>query len=484
MTTTEEYLLQQNQELLKQQAEFLKEIKQLNENIAYLTNKLYGHHSEKLSDPNQQSLFEDNGVFTEPEQTGQQSEEPEVITGENSKARKRKRSEIISTDLPTEDEVHEPIVKLCQYRHDLQRVGKHYVRQEVRMIPGRLYVANIYEATYKYHQCDQQNAISHLYQGNAPRALMPHSMASASLVAEIAYHKYVLGTPLYRQKGLWENQGLSLSDKTMGNWMISCAQIVKPVYDLLRKDLVNQKFLQGDETPYQVLQEPSKLATSKSYIWLARTIGRAQHQIVFYHYADSRAGKVAQQLYSGFTGILQCDGYYGYNAIVDSVERVGCWAHVRRKFYDDANIEKHFNASKGLTLISKMMHEEQKWRTLDSQARYQARQKYLKPLLDEFWQWCDMADVLPKTRLGKVIAYAQGQRTALNRVLLYGEVDFTNNASERNMKSYVIGRKNWLFSTSPQGAEANAIWMSIIESAKANGINTREYIEFLLNTLS
>ena len=484
MTTTEEYLLQQNQELLKQQAEFLKEIKQLNENIAYLTNKLYGHHSEKLSDPNQQSLFEDNGVFTEPEQTGQQSEEPEVITGENSKARKRKRSEIISTDLPTEDEVHEPIVKLCQYRHDLQRVGKHYVRQEVRMIPGRLYVANIYEATYKYHQCDQQNAISHLYQGNAPRALMPHSMASASLVAEIAYHKYVLGTPLYRQKGLWENQGLSLSDKTMGNWMISCAQIVKPVYDLLRKDLVNQKFLQGDETPYQVLQEPSKLATSKSYIWLARTIGRAQHQIVFYHYADSRAGKVAQQLYSGFTGILQCDGYYGYNAIVDSVERVGCWAHVRRKFYDDANIEKHFNASKGLTLISKMMHEEQKWRTLDSQARYQARQKYLKPLLDEFWQWCDMADVLPKTRLGKVIAYAQGQRTALNRVLLYGEVDFTNNASERNMKSYVIGRKNCLFSTSPQGAEANAIWMSIIESAKANGINTREYIEFLLNTLS
>ena len=269
----------------------------------------------------------------------------------------------------------------------------------------------------------------------------------------------------------------------MGNWMISCAQIVKPVYDLLRKDLVNQKFLQGDEIPYQVLQEPGKLATSKSYIWLARTIGRAQHQIVFYHYADSRAGKVAQQLYSGFTGILQCDGYYGYNAIVDSVERVGCWAHVRRKFYDDANIEKHFNASKGLTLISKMMHEEQKWRTLDSQARYQARQKYLKPLLDEFWQWCDMADVLPNTRLGKAIAYAQGQRTALNRVLLYGEVDFTNNASERNMKSYVIGRKNWLFSTSPQGAETNAIWMSIIESAKANGINAREYIEFLLNTV-
>lgn len=357
-------------------------------------------------------------------------------------------------------------MKLCSHGHDFQRVGRHYVRQEVRMIPRRLYVANIYEATYKCHQCDQQDAISHLYQGNAPRALMSHSMASASLVSEIAYHKYILGIPLYRQKGYWKNQGLDLSDKTMGNWMIACAQIIKPVYDLLRQNLIAQKFLQGDETPYQVLQEPGKLATSKSYIWLARTIGRAQHQIVFYHYADSRAGKVAQQLYSGFTGVLQCDGYYGYNAIADSVEK------------------KHFHASKGLTLISQMMHEEQKWRKLDSATRYQAQQKNLKPLLDEFWQWCDMADVLPKTRLGKAIAYAQGQRAALNRVLLYGEVDFTNNASERNMKSYVIGRKNWLFSTSPQGAEANAIWMSIVESAKANGINPREYIEFLLKTAS
>ena len=131
MTSTEKLLheaLQQNQELLRQQTKFLKEIKQLNENIAYLTNKLYERHSEKLDDPNQQSLFEDNGVFTEPEQTGQQSEEPEVTTGENGKTRKpkRKRSEIISTDLPTEDEVHEPMIKLCPHGHDLQRVGKHY----------------------------------------------------------------------------------------------------------------------------------------------------------------------------------------------------------------------------------------------------------------------------------------------------------------------------------------------------------------------
>lgn len=160
----------------------------------------------------------------------------------------------------------------------------------------------------------------------------------------------------------------------MGNWMITCAQMVRPIYDLLHEKLTSQKLLQGDETPYQVLQEPGKKATSKSYIWLARTIGRAENQIVYYHYADSRAGKVAQQLYSGFEGVLQCDGYYGYNAISDSVEHVGCWAHVRRKFYDDANLDKdHFKPSIGLELINRMMKLERKWQTSSSTDRFEAR---------------------------------------------------------------------------------------------------------------
>jgi hypothetical protein len=207
--------------------------------------------------------------------------------------------------------------------------------------------------------------------------------------------------------------------------------------------------------------------------------------VVCYHYSPSRAGKIAQQLHSGFTGALQCDGYYGYNAIADAVEHVGCWAHVRRKFFDDANTDKrHFRPSVGLSLINQMSKLEQQWRELPGDQRHQARQRELAPLIKQFWEWCDQVDVLPKTRLGKAVAYARGQRAALNRVLDYGEIDFTNNASERNMKSYVIGRKNWLFSTSPKGAEANATWMTIIQSAKANGINEREYIEFLLEHIS
>lgn len=346
-------------------------------------------------------------------------------------------------------------------------------------------MTNIFEETYKCPKCEQLDGRSHFYQGQAPIALMAHSLASASLVSEVVYQKYVLGTPLYRQMDYWKNQGLTLSDKTMANWMINCAQIVKPVYSLLHDHLIKERYLQGDETPYQVLKEPGKKATSKSYIWLARTIGHAKHQIVYYHYAPSRAGKVAQELYSGFAGVLQCDGYSGYNAISNTVDHVGCWAHARRKFYDDANADnKQFTPSMGLNLINAMFVTESKWKTLSAAERLRARQKELKPLIDQFWAWCDNVDALPKTRLGKAIAYAQKQRPALNRVLDYGEMDFTNNASERNMKSYVIGRKNWLFSTSPKGAEANVIWMTLIQSAKANGINVRDYIEFLLETVS
>lgn len=467
--------------MVEQNAKLLEQVEQLTEQVAYLTHKMYGRHSEKMDDPNQQSLFGDSGVFTEPEQTGEQSENSEESEINGKRRAKQKRSEIISANLPEEDKVYRRQSERCDQGHQLVKVGRHFVRQEVRLIPGRLYKENIYEETYKCADCERVDGISHMYQGKAPTALIAHSFASTSLVAEVGYHKFVLGTPLYRQQGYWKNQGLALSDKTMGNWVMAGAEIMRPLYQLLHKKAMGQRFLQGDETPYQVLHEPGKAPTSKSYVWVARTISRSEMPVVYYHYSPSRAGKVAQQLYSGFTGVLQCDGYYGYNAIADAVEHVGCWAHVRRKFFDDANTDKrHFRPSVGLSLINQMSKLEQQWRELPGNQRRQARQRELAPLIKQFWEWCDQVDVLPKTRLGKAVAYARGQRAALNRVLDYGEIDFTNNASERNMKSYVIGRKNWLLSTSPKGAEANAIWMTIIQSAKANGINEREYIEFLL----
>lgn len=480
MATTEELLrasLEQNQELMKQ-------IKLLTEQVAYLTDKLYGHRSEKMVDPNQQSLFQNDGVFTEPEQTGEKSEEPEVGNGTpNKRKHRRSRDEAIADNLPTEDELTDVADHTCEHGHMLTHVGKHFVRKEVRYIPGRKYVAVIYESTYKCETCEQNDGCSHIYQGKAPNALLAHSLLSSSLAAQIINNKYVLAVPLYRQLNQWKRSGLDISETTAANWIIQCANVVKPIYNLLHETLMCQKFLQGDETPYEVLREPGKTATSRSYIWVARSVSHSDSPAVYYHYADSRSGSTAQALYRNFTGVLQCDGYAGYNALGSGITRIGCWAHVRRKFYDAANASDFFKPSKGLNLINRMFTEEKEWRHFSAEERLYVRQQKLTPIINEFWKWCDSIDVLPKERLGKALVYAQGQRAALNRVLLYGEVDLSNNASERNMKTYVIGRKNWLFSTSPKGAEANAIWLTLIESAKANRLDPLEYIECLLSKL-
>ena len=187
-------------------------------------------------------------------------------------------------------------------------------------------------------------------------------------------------------------------------------------------------------------------------------------------------------MYSGFPGVLQCDGYAGYNLLGDSIIRVGCWAHVRRKFFDDFTNTKVMTI--GLKLLNLMFELERQWKNLSSAERFNKRQQELKPLIERFWKWCDQVDTLPKGRLGKAIAYAQDQRIALNRVLDCGEIDLSNNASERNMKTYVIGRKNWLFSTSSKDAEANATWMTMIETAKANGLDPVQYLEELLQKVS
>lgn len=478
MASTTEELLKQ---ALDQNLELTKQIQSLTEQVAYLTRKIYGSHSEKMADPNQLSLLEENGVFTYPELTGQQSEEQEVTS---TRKPKRKRVETIDPRLPVEETIIDRESELCEDGHHLTKMGKHLVREQVQYIPGRLYNEKIYEQTYKCVECEKHDGLSHVYQGRAPQALMPHSIATASLVAEILHAKYVLGTPLYRQAKEWARAGLLLSESTMTNWVIKTAELMKPIYDLLHSQLLTQTFLQGDETPFQVLREPGKRAQSKSYIWFERSIRRADHQVIYYAYGDTRSGKFAQHIYSGFTGVLQCDGYAGYNLLGDTVVRVGCWAHVRRKFYDDAaKIKDKFTSTRPLELLNKMFRLEEQWKSLNANERLKLRQTELRPVIKEFWSWCDSANPAPKSRLGVALTYAVNQRRQLNRILEYGEIDLSNNASERNMKTFVIGRKNWLFATSPKGADANAIWMTIVETAKANGLDPRRYIEILLEAI-
>ena len=280
-----------NKQLLAQNRDLTKQVQALTEQVAYLTRKLFGTHSEKLTDPNQLSLLEDEGVFTDPEQTGNQSEET-VVTLAKRKPRK-KREETIDPKLPVRETLIEPDRNHCEHGHALTKVGKHFVRDVVHYKPGYLFVERIYEARYKCANCERTDGETHLYQGNAPLALFSHSLATPSLGTAVLHPKYTLGTPVYRQRLEWQRAGLTLSETTMANWVSKAADLVRPVYDLIHTRLMAHKFLQGDETPFQVLREPGKTPRSKSYIWVARTTRLAEHPMTYYAYGNNRSGKFA-----------------------------------------------------------------------------------------------------------------------------------------------------------------------------------------------
>ena len=466
---------------LEEQVEALtKKVQEQAEIIDYLTKKLYGQKSEKV-DPNQLSLLDkDEGVFIEPEQTGEENKPTQV---QQKKKAKKTRKSIIGSNVPVKETVIGLTDKLCPNGHGLVSVGKKFQREEIHYRPAKLYLEKFYTKTYKCPECELIDGLAHLIQSKVPQPLIPHSLASVSLITEIIHKKFELGVPLYRQLQDWKRQGIDLSETTITNWIIKTSQIVEPLYQQIHDELLSHRYLQGDETPMEVLNEPGKLAKSKSFMWVMRSVTHEAKQGVFYSYGTSRASSFAASLYNGFTGILQCDGYSGYNILDDSVTRDGCWAHARRKFYDDANKGKKFKATLPLNLIDEMFQLERVWQHLSPRARRRRRRCHQRKILKKFWHYIDMADALPKSRLGKAITYVKNQRDELNRIVNDGAIDWSNNASERNMKSFVIGRKNWLFSTSQAGAKANAIWMTLIESAKANRINPAEYLTFLLKNI-
>lgn len=264
--------------------------------------------------------------------------------------------------------------------------------------------------------------------------------------------------------------------------MLQSADLLVPLYELMHGCLVQQAFLQGDETPTQVLKEKGRTASQKSYMWVARTPRKAPLPLVYFAYAPGRTKEIANNLYAGFKGVLQCDGYAGYNDL--EVQRVGCWAHVRRKFFEAARVAKTLDDCIPLKLLNQMFHLEEQWKALVPRARQRKRYSKMKRILKRFWEWCDTCDALPKSGFGKAVSYAQGMCPYLKALLDVGELDWSNNAAERNMKSYVMGRKNFLFSTSPEGAKANAILMSIIETCKANQIDSTKYLTDVLDEMA
>lgn len=274
----------------------------------------------------------------------------------------------------------------------------------------------------------------------------------------------------------------------MSNWLIKASvDWLEPIYEEMKRRLCAHEVLHADETTLQVLHEDGKPAQSKSYMWLYRTSGGnprdgdAKKQIVLYEYQKDRKAAHPEAFLKDFSGYLHADGYDGYHKLPGRVTVVGCWAHLRRKF-DEAmkSLPKEKQglslAAEGVARCNKLFRLEKQFENLSPDERKKERERLSKPLIDEFFTWADSLNALPKSLLGIAVYYAQSQRQYLKAYLLDGRLEISNNRAENSIRPFVMGRKNWLFSNTPNGARASAIYYSLIFSAKENGLIPFDYL--------
>lgn len=452
-------------------------IRILEEELARYKKQKFGASSEKLS-PDQLHLFDEAEVVSNDDAEGVDSQAvPETIDVPAHQRRARKRPSI-PADLPRIDVIHDlsDAEKICP--HDgtaLKQIGSE-IHEQLDIIPATMQVLKHIRLTYACPCCEQ-----HLITARKPNQAIEKSIASASVLATIATQKYVDGLPLYRQVALFKRIGIELDTTTLANWMIKCGALSQPLIALILENMLAQQYLHMDETTVQVLREADRDPQTQSYMWVLRSTHSAP--AVLFHYAPSRSGSIPSALLKDYQGALMVDGYEGYNAICQrqSLVRLGCWAHARRKFVEAQAAQvkgKIGKADEVLSQIQKLYVIEKTLKDKSTAEKYAIRQHESQPILAKIKRWLDksLPNVPPKTALGKALWYLHNQWSRLIGYVTHGDYPIDNNPAENAIRPFVIGRKNWMFAVSPKGASASANLYSLIETAKANGLEPFAYL--------
>ena len=347
------------------------------------------------------------------------------------------------------------------------------------IVPAKVRVIRRVRKKYACPDCE-----SHVARAPMPQSLLPKSIASPSLLAQIALYKYQDALPLYRQEQVLERMGVTVSRTTQASWMIKVGQALTPLLALMREDLLRASVVHSDETTVQVLKEAGRRPEQTSYMWVQ--VAGTGPPIVLYHYAPSRARAVVKRLLDGYEGTLVTDGYSAYETV--PARHAGCWVHARRKFHEALKAQPKGRTGKalvGFNYIQQLFRLEKGYQELDAEARRKARCERSQPVVDELRRWLDtsLPQVSPKTLVGKALGYLDGQWDKLTTFLEDGEVPIHNNLAENKIRPFVIGRKNWLFCNSVQGADASAALYSLMETTKANDLELSMYLAWLFHTL-
>jgi transposase len=469
--------------------------------LRLLRQKLYGPKSERmvLEDPAVQAH-----LFNEAEATVNEKEEPAEELQIVSYSRKKGGRRLLPANLPRIEQVHDipEEEKVCGCGCRLSRIGEE-VTEELDIVPRQSRVIRHIRPKYACRQCEGVESDKGAVQiAPPPVQLLPKTIATAGLIAAVVVEKFADGLPLYRQAARFSREGIEISRATLSNWVVRVGELCSPLVKIFREDLKAGALINADETPVQVLNEPGRANTTKSYMWVFRggisPPDRGGGSVVIFDYRPTRSGEeILKEYLTGYTGYVQTDGYVGYEVLSElSVTHVGCWAHVRRKFVEVVQAvgkarkgkERRGGSADEAVLKIRRLYEierQGKERELTGTDLVEFRRKHALPLLQEFHEWliARVGSTPPKGLLGTAMNYAL---KLWDRLVVYvndPHVGLDNNAAENAIRPFAIGRKNWLFAGSPAGAQASAILYSLVETAKANGLEPYRYLRFLFERL-
>ncbi|MCP4294618.1 MAG: IS66 family transposase [Proteobacteria bacterium] len=459
----------------------------LEQENSWLKRQIFGQKSEKIElDPEaSQTML---NLFDEPveipalknTETNSISTDPIPQTEESSKKKRR----VIPDSLPSEDIVITPdeseLTCTCCGKA-MKEIGREEAKS-LEYVPAHFKVIKRIRPKFGC-SCGQGGIVI----AETPSRPIEKSIAESSLLSHIAVSKYVDHLPLYRQSQIFNRYDIAIPRSTMDSWLGKTHHLLAPLHERMRAVMLTSNYLQMDETTIKVQKDPgvdkSKKKCHLGYFWPI-TDGE---QVVF-EYDPGRGKQVPLDLLADFHGYLQTDGYEGYRAVVEKngIRRLVCWAHVRRKFFDAK--EYNDSAKLFLTEIGKLYEIERKaeevCETFEDRTAF--RQKNSLPVLDSIWQLLDLhvSKVTPKSPMGKAVNYALKFWNYLTVYVEDGRLRIDNNRIENLIRPVALGRKNWLFAGSPEGARRAALFYSLFGSCRIRGINPFEYLTDVLNRIN
>ncbi|PWW06865.1 transposase [Pseudidiomarina tainanensis] len=437
--------------------------------------KRFAASSEGL--PGQGDLFNEIEDILQPDEEEVAAEQHIAYT------RKLPRKARLDASLQRKEIVHDisDDEKTCECcGTDMHRMGED-VSEKLDFIPAKVQVIRHVRPKYSCRTCEQHGTETKIKQAPVPASMLPKSITTPSLLAQIITAKFQYGLPLYRQEAMFKQFGADISRQTMSRWLVAVSQKLEPLYQRMHDLLLQQPVLWADETTLKVIQSEK----SKSYMWVYGCGGDkpppdgTSQNIVLYDYQDGRGGVHPKDFLKGYRGPLQVDGYQGYEQT--EAKLAGCWAHARRKFVDAKTVQgkkKTGKADRALSYIQKLYRVEKRMAGKPVDELWRARQTESSTIMSEFKAWLDAQtmQVPPTSIIGKAVQYTLNQWSKLQVYLTDGRINIDNNRAERAIKPFVIGRKAWLFANTHGGADASAVLYSLVETAKANGLQPIDYL--------